>query len=302
MNHWLSLNAVAAKFAFQRLFRQPVGNLLILLMLGIAISLPLALHLGVQSTQNLVGNLSANPQLTVFLAHEADDLDAKNVKKTLEQDRRIGKIHFVNRDDALSNMQKSMGDADLISLLDENPLPHAFIITPAEHDPDAITTMQRDLAHLPMVDDVQLDAKWLKTLYQIKVFLQRILIFLAITLGLAFILVTHNTIRLQTLARKEEIEVTKLLGAPASFIRRPFLYLAFWQGLFSMIIGILITAWLFHQFTPQISEIFTPYGVHFEWRFFNGTEIFLLFCLVILLTIIGAWLAVWQHMKDFAAK
>lgn len=302
MKHWISLNLTAAKDALVDLFKQPFGTLLILLMLGIAITLPLGLYLGVQSAQGVLGKLSATPQITVYMDINADALDSESIENTLRADARIAQTHFIAKADALRDMQNSLGGTDVVSMLDSNPLPDAFAVTPKSTDPAEIEALQKDLNTLPMVDAAELDARWLRTLHNIEQLMQRVLWFLAITLSLAFVLVSHNTIRLQTLARKEEIEITRLLGAPASFIRRPFVYLSLWQGLLSLAIGLMLCAWLFFRAAPQLAAIFKPYGIDLTWRFFSWQEVAIMILIVILLATIGAWLAVRQHLREYAAR
>ena len=104
------------------------------------------------------------------------------------------------------------------------------------------------------------------------------------------------------MSRKEEIEITKLLGAPASFIRRPFLYQAAWQSLLSTAISIGLCAWLMRASQPLINQIFRPYGLNIEWRFFHAWEILMVLAVVTALGISGAWLATQQHLLSFKAK
>ena len=80
----------------------------------------------------------------------------------------------------------------------------------------------------------------------------------------------HNTICLQIFSRKEEIEITKLLGAPASFIRRPFLYQAMWQSIFSAAVSLGLCGWLLSAVRPLVDAIFKPYGLNIGWRFFHA--------------------------------
>lgn len=298
MNNTLINHKMAINKALTNLFRQPIGTLLILIMLGIAITLPLALYLSVQSTQHFLGKLSTTPQITIFMELSADDIDRQNTESTLQADKRIAKVRFIDRKTALDEMQQSLGDIDLIAMIDENPLPNAFAVTPKVSDPQAIEALQADLARLPMVQMAQIDAQWVRTLYHIETFLRQVLLFLAITLSLAFVLVSHNTIRLQTLARKDEIEITHLLGAPASFIRRPFLYLALSQGLLSLLVGLGFCAYIIFRAKPQLAGIFEPYGLILQWRFFNWQEMAIIVLLVIFLSMGGAWLAVHKHLQQ----
>ena len=303
MKHYLSLHLESARNAARHFIRQPFATLLILLMLAIAMTLPLALYLGVQSGQAVLGKLNEAPQITLYMELSADEVDNEAVKTLLAEDARISKSEFIGKQKGLQELQQSMGAQDLVSMLDDNPLPDVFIVTPdAGTAPDAMQVLQHDLSELPMVEAARLDTEWMQTLYQINAFLHRIFWFLAITLSVAFVLVAHNTIRLQILSRKEEIEITKLLGAPASFIRRPFLYQAAWQSLLSAAISIGLCAWLMRASQPLINQIFRPYGLNIEWRFFHAWEILMVLAVVTALGISGAWLATQQHLLSFKAK
>jgi cell division transport system permease protein len=303
MKHYLSLHLESARNAARHFIRQPLATLLILLMLAIAMTLPLALYLGVQSGQAVLGKLNEAPQITLYMELSADEVDNEAVKTLLAEDARISKSEFIGKQKGLQELQQSMGAQDLVSMLDDNPLPDVFIVTPdAGTAPDAMQVLQQDLSELPMVETARLDTEWMQTLYQINAFLHRIFWFLAITLSVAFVLVAHNTIRLQILSRKEEIEITKLLGAPASFIRRPFLYQAAWQSLLSTAISIGLCAWLMRASQPLINQIFRPYGLNIEWRFFHAWEILMVLAVVSALGISGAWLATQQHLLSFKAK
>ena len=303
MKHYLSLHLESARNAARHFIRQPLATLLILLMLAIAMTLPLALYLGVQSGQAVLGKLNEAPQITLYMELRADEVDNEAVKTLLAEDARISKSEFIGKQKGLQELQQSMGAQDLVSMLDDNPLPDVFIVTPdAGTAPEAMQVLQHDLSELPMVETARLDTEWMQTLYQINAFLHRIFWFLAITLSVAFVLVAHNTIRLQILSRKEEIEITKLLGAPASFIRRPFLYQAAWQSLLSAAISIGLCAWLMRASQPLINQIFRPYGLNIEWRFFHAWEILMVLAVVTALGISGAWLATQQHLLSFKAK
>ncbi|MBQ9258981.1 MAG: permease-like cell division protein FtsX [Neisseriaceae bacterium] len=302
MNSWLNLNISAAKNALRHLLKRPIGSAMILLMTGIALTLPLCLYLAVQSTQNLFGSLSSNPQMTVYLKNNATPAEVSAVQQALQADKSLSNIKLIDKNQALKEMQNTLGNADIVSLLDENPLPDAFSVTPNTTDPKAVEDLRSKIEQLPQVESAQMDAQWLQTLHDIKEFARQILWFLSITLGLAFVLVTHNTTRLQTLARKEEIEITRLLGAPASFVRRPFVYFALWQGLLSMVIGLVLAGIIQSTFAPKLTEMFAPYGIHPEWRFFNAQELFLVLLIVGLLAVIGAWLAVKQHLQEYVSQ
>ena len=301
--NYFTLHFEAAKNAVRQLFKQPLATLLILVMLAIAMSLPLALYLGVQSSQAVLGKLNESPQITLYMEQNADEADSAVVKELLAADKRIEKSEFIGKAQGLSELQTSMGEQDIVSMLDSNPLPDAFVVSPKPGGtPSEMQALRQDLAKLPMVESAQLDTEWMQTLYQIDDFVQKVLAFLSVTLSVAFVLVAHNTIRLQILSRKEEIEITKLLGAPSSFIRRPFLYQAVWQSLLAAGLSLALCAWLIHATQPLVAQIFHPYGLNIEWSFFHTWEWLSVCGIVAALGSAGAWLATRQHLLSFKAK
>lgn len=301
--NYFTLHFEAAKNAVRQLFKQPLATLLILVMLAIAMSLPLALYLGVQSSQAVLGKLNESPQITLYMEQNTDEADSAVVKELLAADKRIEKSEFIGKAQGLSELQTSMGEQDIVSMLDSNPLPDAFVVSPKPGGtPSEMQALRQDLAKLPMVESAQLDTEWMQTLYQIDDFVQKVLAFLSVTLSVAFVLVAHNTIRLQILSRKEEIEITKLLGAPSSFIRRPFLYQAVWQSLLAAGLSLALCAWLIHATQPLVAQIFRPYGLNIEWRFFHTWEWLSVCGIVAALGIAGAWLATRQHLLSFKAE
>ena len=302
MNYYLSLHVESAKRAAGYFFRQPIGTLLILAMLAMAMTLPLTLYLGVQSSQNVLNKLSETPKITVYLEPAATETDVDALKKMFTEDKRIKQATFISKEDGLEEMKNALDSQDIVSMLDDNPLPDSFVITPVSNAPDAVTTLKTEVEQFPMVESSQMDAEWMKTLYQVNDFVQKVFWFLAITLSLAFVLVAHNTIRLQILTHKEEIEITKLLGAPSSFVRRPFLYQAAWQSVLSAAISLGLSTWIMRTTQPLVKQIFEPYGINLAWRGFTPQEMLIVLVGVCALGILGAWLASSQHLFSFKAK
>ena len=251
----------------------------------------------------MLGQLTSTPQITVFMALSAEQKDVDALQAELNKRPELSKIEYVSKQKALADMQQSMGEQDLVSMLDENPLPDAFVLTPkAELNPNQLQALQADLGGLPMVDLAQMDAQWMQTLHRINHVIHQLVWFLAITLCLAFVLVAHNTIRLQILSQKEEIEITKLLGAPSSFIRRPFLYQAWWQGCLALLISLGLCWYLIRLSTPMLQALFTPYGLQLTWRFFTLPELLILLGLMSVLAVFGATFATRQHLRHFRAR
>jgi cell division transport system permease protein len=291
MKHFFYLHWQSARNALIKILRQPFGSLLNLLMLSVAIALPLSLYLTVASVEDWAGRLAATPQITLYMEQSAEAPDLAAVESTLRKHPEVQSFVFVSKAQALQDMEQRNGLGGLADGLSSNPLPDAFVVTPNTLDPKELTLLQQELSGLPMVESAQFDANWAQRLYSIVQLGHQLTWFLGAVLGLALVLVTHNTIRMQILARRDEIEVSKLIGAPDSFIRRPFMYHAFWQGLLAALAAWGLTCWLAIEANPAIGSIARLYNEQVSLRMLDPVELAILVAGATLLAIIGARLA-----------
>lgn len=297
MKHLLYLHWQSASRALVRILRQPFSSLLNLLILSIALALPLSLHILVTSVQDWVARLNTTPQITLFMKTTADKADLAAIDRTLQKQANVATLHFISKRQALAQIERQNGLEGITEGLEKNPLPDAFVITPTTLDPLALEIMQKELSGLPMVESAQLDTHWAKRLFSMIELGKKITILLATVLGIALILVTHNTIRLQVLARRDEIEVSKLIGAPDSFIRRPFLYHACWQGILAALIAWGLTLWLINTANPALLDFAQLYNEHIELHGLGAAELCAVITGAAALAIFGARLASDHHLR-----
>lgn len=300
MKHSLILNWQSARRALTGFFRQPFGNLLTLLLLAVALSLPLGLYQTVKGLSAWAGQLTSVPQMTLFMELSADTADVKAVEAALKQHPGVASIEFVGRDKALKGLLARNGLDGMQDGLGGNPLPDAFIVTPKDMPATQLEHLQRELSGLPLVELAQFDASWAHKLDAILTLGWQLLLGLGIVLAVALVLVTHNTIRLQVLARRDEIEVAKLIGATNGFIRRPFMYHALWQGIFAALIAWGLSAGFAGMASPALGQIATLYGSQARLAPLDADEIAILIAASALLTMLGARLAVNHHLRQLA--
>src|ERR1700730_15142226 len=92
------------------------------------------------------------------------------------------------------------------------------------------------------VQTVQLDTEWVKRLHGMLDILRRVVLLTGALLGAGVVLIVGNTIRLDILNRRAEIEVMKLVGASDGFARRLFLYSGIWYGLGGGLMALILVA------------------------------------------------------------
>ncbi|MEX1056936.1 MAG: FtsX-like permease family protein, partial [Natronospirillum sp.] len=153
------------------------------------------------------------------------------------------------------------------------------------------------LGGLPEVDDMQLDIEWVQRLENISDVLERALLALAGVLGLTVVLVIGNTMRMATEARRDEIMVVKLVGATQSFVRRPFLYMGLWYGLFGGVMACLLTWGSLALLEVPVARLAESYGTAMRLRSLGASEAAVLVLTAISLAIISTWFTVSRHLS-----
>lgn len=288
--------------AFRRVFTPPVSGFLNLLVIGIALSLPAGMYVLLQNAQGLVAQLSGSPQISLFLTIEATKDDVAQLRKQLKQHEGISGIEFISRVDALNKLRASTGLDDVIAGLESNPLPDAYVITPKSSNAKSLDELRSSLQGLPFVALAQLDSAWAYKLEAILDFARIAVLVLASLLSLGLIAITFNTIRLQILTQRDEIQVAKLIGATDAFIRRPFLYFGAMQGLLGGIAACLIIALSLLLLKQPLATLSQLYASDFTLQPLSLSDSLSLLLFSLYLGWLGAWLSVARHLSQIEPR
>jgi cell division transport system permease protein len=294
--NWLLAHFDTLRESLVRLARQPFATGLNVIVIGIALSLPVGFYLGIDNLQAFSRQLSSDPQVSIFMAMDAGQADVSAVERRLRAHPEVGRVDFIAREQALAKLKWSAGLADVLADLERNPLPDAFVVTARSNDPATLEALRDQAARWPKVEHVQLDAEWARRLDAALGVGRLLVTLLAALLALALVAVTFNTIRLQILTRRDEIEVSKLIGATNPFIRRPFLYLGALQGLAGGCAAWAIATLAVVVLNVQLSELATLYGTAFKLQPLDATDSAMLLAFSAALGWLGAWLSVSRHL------
>ena len=296
MRAWLWHHVDAFRMTAARLARTPVATLLNIGVIGIALALPAGLYVALVNLQGFAHSLVSDPQLSVFLALDASRAEADRIGTRLRRHPGVRDARYVPRDQALKELKASTGLADVVESLPQNPLPDAFVVLPQDTQPQALEALRDEVSRWPRVTHVQLDAAWARRL-EAGLRLARLAAGLLATLfAFALVAVTFNTIRLQILTRREEIEVSKLIGATDPFIRRPFLYYGALQGLAGGVAAWAIVWAGVQLLNEALSELSQLYATRIELQHLNPEDSLSLLAFSAGLGWFGSWLSVNQHL------
>jgi cell division transport system permease protein len=296
VNTWLSHHWHAFFLALRRLAGAPLASLLNITVIGVAFSLPTGIYMLLGNVQSFSGQLSGAPQLSVFLKLGTDKAAIEKLESHLRQHPQIASFRFISKDKALKQLKQKSELADAVNSLTRNPLPDAFIIDAKSASPETLKQLRTEMLKWPDSEHVQLDSAWVERLNALLKLGQLAILILTALLSFALIVVTFNTIRLQILTKRDEIEVSKLIGATSNFIRRPFLYFGAIQGVAGGAIAWLIVAIVINLINSELTNLVQLYAVDFHLYHISFEDSISLLLFSSWLGWAGSWLSVASHL------
>ncbi|MGJ7458464.1 permease-like cell division protein FtsX [Halomonas sp. RA08-2] len=295
---WLRHHRAMALDSAWRLLRTPIGSLVTMLAIAIALVLPAALWLTLDGARLLDAELTESATLTAYLEHHVDEAQAERIEEALAAHDGVGRTRLITAAEGMAEFQQALGLADALGRLEENPLPASVVVTPADPSPVAVRALAGELEAMTGVEEVRLDLAWIERLRHLAELGRRVALALAVLFGGGVLLVVGNTIRLAVENRRKEIEVVTLIGATHAFVRRPFLYSGAWYGLGGGLLawGLLTlgSEWL----AAPVAALAASYGASFSLPRLGVDGSAMLVGCSILLGWLGAWIAVSRHLAE----
>ena len=282
-----------------RMVNQPFATLMTMGVVAVALALPLFLNLFLTNVRSATGNWNDAFDLSVYMDKRAGAARTASVAKQLRQRGDVAAVRVITADQALAEFRNDSGFGKALDALSENPLPDTLVVTPTlvAGTPQGTAALKEAIAAMPDVQSVQLDTEWVKRLYAMLDILRRVVLLTATLLGAGVVLIVGNTIRLDILNRRAEIEVMKLVGASDGFARRPFLYSGIWYGLGGGLMALILVALAAAVLARPVESLAKLYGSQFRLHGLGFTTGVQVLGLAASLAWLGSWLAATRHIR-----
>jgi cell division transport system permease protein len=301
---YFSRHVQALLSAFGRLIRQPLGTLLTMFVIAIALALPATLWLVVKNARIAAGDVTNSIELSVFFKTDVPLEKAEQLAAAARQRPGMGEVTLISADDALEEFREYSGFGAALDALQGNPLPHVIIVRPdtAYANPQGVDSLKRYLSAWPEVETVQFDGEWVRRLTAILDLLRNVFAVFAVVLGGGVLAVVGNAIRLEIRARRSQIEVTKLVGGTNAFVRRPFLYEGMIFGLLGGAAAVGIVSLAVASLIEPVGRLASLYGGRFALTGLEPLEALVLIFGGGLLGVLGAWLGAARLIAKIEAR
>jgi len=286
----------ALKLVLGRMRQNALSTLMISLVIAAALCVPGLFYLGVNHISSFANHIQDENEISVFLKLDADSSAIANVKDALNKNEAVQSVKFVSKDEAWQQLrdkaEKDSASSNVINELKTNPLPDAFLVLAKSSKPEDLEALKDELKALAHVDQALLNTEWVKRLSALLALGKQIIIIVAGLLAAALLIIISNTVRMQILTQKDEIIVSKLIGATNSFIRKPFLYAGMLYGLFGGLLAIVMLVGFIMIFNQTLAQLSALYNSDFSLALINLPLFAGMVCAAIAIGWLGSYVAV----------
>lgn len=265
MTAYLTRHLQVLLATFGQMARSPGATLMTVAAIGITLALPALLYLATVNLDRASAGLNRGAPVTLFLRQDLEAGRALELAGKLAQHPGVEQSSFIDADEALTEFKSRSGLGAAVEMLGENPLPHSVVLyLSADLTAEAAADLLREMEADPDVALAQSDLQWMRRLRAILSLVQRGAVLLAVLLAVAVVVIISNTVRLAIVNRREEIVIIKLIGGTDGFVRRPFLYSGFLQGLLGAVVGWALIAGCLQLLGVPVAELSRLYGSEFQ--------------------------------------
>ena len=184
--------------------------------------------------ERVVGRWTDAAELAVYLRDDAAQEQVNAIKDMIEKSGLTSSVQYFSKDDARQEFARDFPDlAPAATALERNPFPASFAVrlnADAQASTGAIENMTTALNGMSGVADVRYDRTWIARLNAAIRVIRGVGLMIVLLMAVASALTVANVVRLTALARRHEIEIMQLVGAPFAYIRGPFIAEGMIQG------------------------------------------------------------------------
>jgi cell division transport system permease protein len=257
---WREHHGWSLATSLKRLGSRPLGTILTVAVMGVALALPLAFYLLLGNVQRMGDALGRNQSISVFLKTQQNAGGAETAAAALRERHDVAGVTVRTPREGLDELAKMQGFTGALQSLDSNPLPFVLEVRPTIGlTADGADALVEAMKGLPGVDVVQDNGSWRQRLDALIGVGTRAVLVLATLLSLAALLAVGNTIRVDIQSRSAEIGVLVLMGASRAFVRRPYLYAGIWFGLFAGVLAVGIAVLLELAMAAPVARLAAAY-------------------------------------------
>ena len=207
----------------------------------------------------IINDWESRVHISAYLEDGLTQTEVKELKSEISKIEGIKKVDYVSKEEAYRIFKKDLkGLGGVLDGLQQNPLPASFEIRVKEDmtERDDLDRIVEALQNFKHIEDTDYGGQWFTKLSAFFFIFKLILLVLSIFLFLTITMIVSNAVRLTLFARRDEIEVMRLIGATDTFIKFPFVIEGFLQGFVGSGLAWMIVSVLYLIISPRLKLAF----------------------------------------------
>lgn len=283
--------------------RRPLVTLLATGAVAVSLLLVGVVYLAAANVARLTGSFERGVQMVVYLEDGTTPDRARSIAAVLQGVRGVESVDFVAPDEAFRRLSESLGERrDLLQGVEVGYLPASLEVSLAGglRDVAAVSPLVERLRAAPGVEEVEFLGDWVDRLAALKRALNVAGLALALLVAAACVYVVGSTIRLGALARKDEIEILRLVGATDRFVRAPLVVEGALVGAVGAAIAALLLLLLHQLGGPPLERMLSSAVGDLRIVFLHPAELGVGLLAGLGLGATGSWLAVGAREPEHA--
>ena len=192
--------------------------------------------------QRVIGGWTDAAELAVYLRDDARSEQVAALNEMLTKSGLASSVRYASKEEGRREFARDFPDlAPAAAALDRNPFPASFAVrlnSQARDASGAIDNLIATIGGMGGVADLRYDRTWITRLNATVRVIRGVGLVIIVLLALASAMTVGNVVRLAAMARKDEIAIMELVGAPFAYIRGPFIVEGLLQGGIGAIIAV----------------------------------------------------------------
>lgn len=278
--------------AFKAVQHNPIASLSTFTTMVLSLMVLAAFSLFSLNLNLMLKEMQSELEMAAFLSRNAN---FEAIRSEVEQWPEVEESRYVSPDEALAELTDRYEYVEKAASLVANPLPATIEMRLS--DPSHTPIVTERLLQIPGVDDIEDGSEAVQSFLAIRDAFRLIGSLLIVVLLAAALFAMVNTIRVAITARKEEIEVMRLVGATKNFIRAPFLIEGLGLGLSSGLLSVILVTGSYYLIVNRLAERIPL--IPFLKDFGTVSSVCLLmFFLAVLVGLVGSAISVSQYLEE----
>jgi len=231
--------------AFASLWRGRRSNSLSVATIAAALVVLGSLMLVSWNIERLLAQWAAAAEMSVYLRDDVTPEARAAVEQLLRESERVSDHEFVSKAEALSRFRLDFADlASVTEQVSAYPFPASFEVRldPDVGDAAGVDRLASVLLSASGVEDVRFDQAWIERITLAVGLLRGVGLAIVLVLVVAAAMTVANVVRLACFARRDEIEIMQLVGAPLTYVRGPFVVEGVLQGGIGAVLALMVLA------------------------------------------------------------